>query len=800
MKLQHVFKDLLAEDFKSQTKKYIAQGIDPEIVSNYVNKFKEIRDKKFKEMFDKNLDISVPSEKRNDIDAYKDFHELEQLVDYVGGRRPMGGGSPMGGKEDIEVSGKAVYKDENFEVYYADSPRACIQYKGKFPYSWCVARADSSNMFYTYRFKPYEPAFYFVKNLKLTEKEFGIWNMTKNVFQGKFKYPYHFFVIQVPKNAKPDDSTTDQYIVSSANNDGDKQMSWDDILKISPNLNSIREVLVPKPFTPEERAKNERFKNGISDDEFRRLSYENKRSYLDIYPTIARPITAGQFFELPEDLMNLYVSFGIGLDDNQFNFIKDKKDILKRYAQISKRKLEEYLKEDNYNRNRLNMNFTELSVLDDADIKLYLDSLSPKAINNFIRKYGEDKFEMLEKHLPQKFSDKHKTIKQLVMAANNGDETSLDQIQSMIPDDVVVRFHNNYIVFETHTYGNSYISNYLDSSKKELFDRIEDTSWNGYGYDRDYFDGADDELNDTYTSILESYIQSNQDMASDFRDYGLEWDVDSVKDLLETYDQEEDIKNQIGYEYGNAQTLAEEKEWDEIRHEIASIVFIEDETDVNIKIGPFIMFLTTIGLEADEVLSDDGETVNNTKTGERYRASVSNKEFFSTNRQTFIDHVIYLLENILDGYDVSDNMDSIYEQINEAGYNNVGNIDMPNINREFESGIEKAFDKFKNEDSDNTAPDGTQNIAKLKSQIIQSLNNTLKGLGQDSQSSEIENKIVKIQIDRNKFQLNGKVYIKLTDKENNVSHEGYVLITDLPKYFTNHKLFEQIINFKRFIR
>ena len=86
----------------------------------------------------------------------------------------------------------------------------------------------------------------------------------------------------------------------------------------------------PKPFTPEEREKNERFKNGIDDKEFAKLSYEDKRSYLDIYPTIARPITHGQLIELPDDLLNLYVSFGIGLDDEQFAFIKPKKDILKR--------------------------------------------------------------------------------------------------------------------------------------------------------------------------------------------------------------------------------------------------------------------------------------------------------------------------------------------------------------------------------------------------------------------------------------------------------------------------------------
>ena len=69
--------------------------------------------------------------------------------------------------------------------------------------------------------------------------------------------------------------------------------------------NKLRTVLwqwAGLPFTPEERQKNERFKNGISDAAFAKLSYEDKRSYLDIYPTINRPITSSQFADLPDDL------------------------------------------------------------------------------------------------------------------------------------------------------------------------------------------------------------------------------------------------------------------------------------------------------------------------------------------------------------------------------------------------------------------------------------------------------------------------------------------------------------------
>ena len=41
---------------------------------------------------------------------------------------------------------------------------------------------------------------------------------------------------QVPKNVNPNDLNTKQYIVSSAQNDRDTQMSWNEILAINPNL------------------------------------------------------------------------------------------------------------------------------------------------------------------------------------------------------------------------------------------------------------------------------------------------------------------------------------------------------------------------------------------------------------------------------------------------------------------------------------------------------------------------------------------------------------------------------------
>jgi F0F1-type ATP synthase delta subunit len=341
-------KKLINEDFKSMKNKYLQQGIESSIIDNYINTFKSIKD--LKELND---DIqSFPIAKGNDrknIDNYKDFHTLEIIVDYVKGKRDIKTASfdnknESSNDETLSFPGNVVVKNNDVEVKYADSPRACIEYKGKFPYSWCISRSDASNMFSTYRFKEHEPAFYFVKRIKATEKEFGIWNMTKNIFNGDFKDKYHFFVLQVVKNANPNNQEQKQYIVTSAENDGDIEMSWNDILKFAPELNGLQSKFVAVPLTPNEKVTFDKYIKGISDEEFSKLDYKEKRNYLDIYVKMDKHLTDKQFELLPDDLKGLYIGFGVPLSKFIFDFVMSNGKLKKRYDEILKRRFDELLK------------------------------------------------------------------------------------------------------------------------------------------------------------------------------------------------------------------------------------------------------------------------------------------------------------------------------------------------------------------------------------------------------------------------------------------------------------------------
>jgi len=372
-------KGFINEDFKSQEQNYINQGNDPQIVKTYIERFRKIRDKNYRQLNDQIGGLENVRDRKN-IDSYKTFKELETIVDYVGGQIDLAGTS-LG--KDIEIDAKPIYEDDVFQIYYADSPRACIKYKGNIPYGWCVSRSDSSNMFYTYRFKEHEPAFYFVKIKDRTKKELGLFSMVGNVFNGQFKDKYHFFVLQVLKGARIGDTTTKQYIVTSAMNEGDIDMSWDEIVAIEPRIANLQKIFKPVELSPEDKEFYERFKDGTDDETFCKLDYVSKRRYLDVYVMPPEKLlTDTQFKCLPEDLMNLYIGFGVGLTEGQFELIKSNKNLLKRYQQITEKKVEIYLKNENSN---IQFNYSELLILPENKRKELVINLNGEKIMEILK-------------------------------------------------------------------------------------------------------------------------------------------------------------------------------------------------------------------------------------------------------------------------------------------------------------------------------------------------------------------------------------------------------------------------------
>jgi len=321
----------LVEDFKSQKIKFMGQGYDEQIVNKYLNNFRDIKDKKYKEAANIDMpNLNVPKgNDRFNIDNYKTFEELEMLVDYVSGQRSVGDANFT----NIKVDGKPIFENDEVIIYFAPDKNSCIEYKGDKPYSWCIARSDASNMYTRYRMGKNEPSFYFVKRKKSMEEEFAHWD--KNKFNGYFLDKWHFFVVQALKD--------NRYVITSANNDGDIEVNWNGVIKVAPELDGLKEYFKNVPVPDDEKSNYIKFKAGLTDEEFSKLTYANKSYYIDVGTDLSKKLSDNKFLNLPEDLKNKYINLGIGLTDNQFDLIKDNPKLLKRYSELVDRTVDSYL-------------------------------------------------------------------------------------------------------------------------------------------------------------------------------------------------------------------------------------------------------------------------------------------------------------------------------------------------------------------------------------------------------------------------------------------------------------------------
>ena len=311
--------------------------LTPNQIDSYIKQFDVIR--KSRPAAAKTVDTNnVPKgNDRFDISKYNTWRSFETFVDAVAGQTQLKGEKLS---DNLEIDAKPLFEKNGLEVYYADTPRACIKYKGNIPYSWCVARPDSSNMFYNYRLGDNNPAFYFVKDVEATQKELS----SIEKFTGKFNDKWHFFVIQVLNTTNINNLTDKNYMVTSANNEGDIPMNWNEIVKIQPKLNGLQSEFLPKPLSDDELAVIDKYKTGLTTRQFVKLSYNEKERFLDVYPTLDQPISDEIFNALPYELKNKYIGMNIGLSDDQYDSIQYDKNLLKRYVQMVEKKFEVWLK------------------------------------------------------------------------------------------------------------------------------------------------------------------------------------------------------------------------------------------------------------------------------------------------------------------------------------------------------------------------------------------------------------------------------------------------------------------------
>jgi hypothetical protein len=291
----------------SVKKKYLQQGIDEHIINSYINQFNEIRKAKTKLLFQEIPGVNVPIQQRQNIDAYKNFQELTNVVDYVNANKQKK--QNINHKEDENKN--IISEEDNLIISRADKPQEAISAKGKWNYNWCVAD-ESNNMFYYYRYNEEQPTFYFIEDPEMP---------TEN--------KYHIFVLIV---------TPYEYKVVSNENEGNGiPMEWNQIEEIQPKLKGKESLFKHIPVSKEEQEKYKNFQS-ISSEEFSFLPHEDKKLYIDMF-SHEDVINYETFKLLPDELKLYAINRNIYIDKNMFDIIKNNNQLKNRSIEVLKRKI-----------------------------------------------------------------------------------------------------------------------------------------------------------------------------------------------------------------------------------------------------------------------------------------------------------------------------------------------------------------------------------------------------------------------------------------------------------------------------
>ena len=217
---------------------------------------------------------SFPADKR-DITRLS-FADAENLIDAAEARQALRGKKKP--KTTAQTDGAMpghIYNKNNLVIYKGDSKPKCIQYGSG--YTWCISRSDSSNLYNRYRFASDEPVFYFVFDR----------NRPKND-------PWHAAVIYVTRD--------NRYMVATADNPGDQEMTWQQISQKQPKLSQLQNLFKPQPPSAEERADYAKYGKPVSSETYDNFSYQEKIKYIEF----GNELDSNQEAELDSQLLSLY--------------------------------------------------------------------------------------------------------------------------------------------------------------------------------------------------------------------------------------------------------------------------------------------------------------------------------------------------------------------------------------------------------------------------------------------------------------------------------------------------------------
>lgn len=418
MKLNELLNTLVEEKQLDQIKKKWQKEnpSDSKLIEKYISYFDIIKDtlKKNPVARETIKDFDLSANDRFDISRYKSWSQLKTFIEYL---------IEMDEKAKLHLKfldierGPLKFKTINgLEIFRGDTPRACIRYVNtlqEFDYEWCIADKDK-NTFYRNRFDYDNPTFYFVKNIKKTDRELD--QLTANKDFDQFIDPLHFFVIQVPQSININDPKDLKYIVWNANNamvrndnanrENYNVLSWNEIIKFEPNLKGLQNTFKPLPLTSKEKTSIERFEQELDDAEFAKLTPSEMERYIDVFVRfdIGHNLTDEQFKIMPYELKDKYLRLRPPLSINQYNLTLQDQKLSKGYLKIVSNKFNNWIKSNQV----LSFNVIELDLLINKSTVFYdnIANLSDdqliKIVSHYVSLYKDQVTTFVQLKFPSK--------------------------------------------------------------------------------------------------------------------------------------------------------------------------------------------------------------------------------------------------------------------------------------------------------------------------------------------------------------------------------------------------------------
>jgi hypothetical protein len=243
--------------------------VSDEVMEWYINRFNAIKDSVIINNYARRV---YKIEQPRDILNYS-WNQLETVVDQM----PAPDSHPQGQQAPSEpAQPKIIYNENGLRIYDAPNKLACIHLGqrefGK-TYNFCVSRPGEGNLYASYRYKM--RSFYFVYDETLPANDIN-----------------HLLVIQIANDAR--------YWVTTANNPGDKLVSWKEIEKMQPKLEGLQHLFKFHDFSRQEKASLS--VSNATSSTFDFLNYERKAAYIAMEKTIS----LDSWMDLPRDLKKAY--------------------------------------------------------------------------------------------------------------------------------------------------------------------------------------------------------------------------------------------------------------------------------------------------------------------------------------------------------------------------------------------------------------------------------------------------------------------------------------------------------------